>query len=196
MKILLSLFFILSSFVYAGNYMSKAKLFDCEASGSITYTRTGDCSKSAIDCVEIPSGFNCKTHSEQDVQEDDESKPIYEDSESESCADMDECESIIVSKTCLDLFAAPQIIDEDGDLFLKCRKLIGFEQVTVQRILIDPAKKAVDDAAKAQVASDNLDQRNKRSSAKALMGKLKSGTDLTAEELRDVLVTMLKELRD
>lgn len=196
MKILLSLFFILNSFAYADNYMSKAKLLDCESSGRVTYSKVLDCSESAFDCVEIPSDFDCKTYSEQDVQEDDESKPIYEDSESESCADMDACFLAIDLKSCLDAFAAPQIVDEAGVLSVKCRKLTGFEQMTVQKILEDSVKKAIDDADKAAKAAEKADNKSKRQAAKALTAKLKSGTDLTPEELRDVLLAVLKELRN
>lgn len=138
MKILLSLFFILSSFAYAGNYMSKTKLLDCESSGRVTYFKVLDCSKSALDCVEIPKDFQCETFSDQGVLEDDLANPNYSKSQVETCVDNDDCIAKTGLKTCTDVDEG--VVWTSSPFEVYCTKFLSYPQITVMHVLIDSAK--------------------------------------------------------
>lgn len=66
----------------------------------------------------------------------------------------------------------------------------------IEVIVEDAVKKDAYDASQDTKAEDKADKKNRRSDAKALLTKLKAGTDLTKDELRQALIAALESMRN
>ena len=192
MKILILSLLFFTMNVFAG-YMSKIDMLDCEKSGRTFYLKLQTCQKNHADCKTLPQNFICETHSEQDTSVNDFTKPIKTKSEMVTCSDPADCQAKLAAKVCTD---SEETAIKNLDLMeVYCSK-DSFSKMIVKQIREDATKKATYDAANTAKTVLKLDIKNKRIAAKALSTKLNAGTDLTSAELRQVLLAILKELRD
>lgn len=198
MKFLTSCFLFilfLTPMAYATNFMAESKIGICDTPDREAYGLESFCEiTEGENCLALVDKYDCATHIKKLVDEDDPFKPINSKNEIESCLDFDDCLAKRNLKICSDTEETPSFNDTTLEVF--CTKHLGFEQKKVLRVVEDPVKKAIDDADKTAKAAEKADNKSKRQAAKALTAKLKSGTDLTPEELRDVLLAVLKELRN
>ena len=193
----LFLIFALISSAFAGGFIPHDQVGVKDFAGKV-FVKRKDCKAHyAKKCVKLPKGYVADYFVSVDEMKDDRGRPLWSSrADQVACSGESDCRAKLKELVCAGGSGWDRFIAAGFDE-VYCARITGFEQrATGDKIAVeDASKKAAHMAAVAAESSAKADKKTKRKQAKGFISKLKSGSDLSKAELRQVLLVLLKDLR-